>query len=148
MVLDDQRVCLHWKRTGYWCCMLTWLRKARLRASAVLLQYPYTWGWAQSSGLRMRCFPLGPMDHKQAGKLEAVGIGGKTPRDFCSGESVQKGNTQPQKALEICCQFPTEDLGISEEHRRLRVNGDQDSALHTSVDSTADGWLPLREHSN
>lgn len=131
------------KGQGYWCCMLTCLRKARLRASAVLLQYPYTWGWAQSSGLRMRCFPLGPMDHKQAGKLEAVGIGGKTPRDFCSGESVQKGNTQPQKALEICCQFPTEDLGVSEEHWRLRVNGDQDSALHTSVDSTADGWLPL-----
>lgn len=83
------------------------------------------------------------MDHQQAGKLEAVGIRGKTPRDFCSGDSVQKGNIQSQRALEICCQFPTEDLGIPEEHWRLRVNGDQDSALQTSVDSTAEGWLTL-----
>lgn len=38
----------------------------------------------------------GAIDHQQAEKLEAVGIRGKTPQDFCSGESVQKGSTQPQ----------------------------------------------------
>lgn len=136
-----QCVCFHWKRTGYWCCMVPWPRKARLSICCAP-PVPLHTGTGTIKWLRMRCFPLGPMDHQQAGKLEAVGIRGKTPRDFCSGESVQKGSTQPQSLGDLLPVSHRQIWGFQRNTGDFGGKGDQDRALHTSVDRTAEGRLP------